>query len=97
MPQDGQQIPVSDAAIKAAAETLKIMREGPGWKILMIRLEAEAANAYEELVYVDAADVNKIESLQREIKRYKWFGETIDGLIKDGLGKEESEEDFPDA
>ena len=96
MPQNGQPVNVSNEALKEAAQALRALEETIGWKILMIRLKAEADNAYEDLAEAEASDVNKIESLQMRIKRYKWFGETIDGLIKDGkLGDEE--EDFHDA
>lgn len=97
MPQNGQPVNVSNEALKEAAQALRALEETIGWKILMIRLKAEADNAYEDLAEAEASDVNKIESLQRQIKRYKWFGETINALINDGLGKEDEEVDFHDA
>ena len=88
MPQNGQTEAIERVVIEAA-EDLIALKETNGWKTLMVRLKVEAANATQALIYVDAADVKEIESLQREVKRLNWFKETIEELIQDGLGKEE--------
>lgn len=95
MPQNG--LPeISERDLIEAAEDLIALKETNGWKTLMVRLETEAANATEALIYVDAADVKEIESLQREVKRLNWFKGTIEELIQDGLGKEELELEPPE-
>ncbi len=95
MPQNGQP-PPSERDVVAAAEDLIALKETKGWKTLMVQLSRDAAQATEALVYVDASNVNEIESLQREVKRLNWFRETIDMLIDSGLGKEELELEPPE-
>lgn len=80
---------VSDEAKRVWANELLRLKETSGWKILMVALSEEAEQAKEELALdVDAKDADKIECLQREVKRLIWFRETIDLLIIQGLGTE---------
>ena len=80
--------PPSDAArerIRLIAEELDKLQKTKGWQLLMHQLSLEEAQAKEDLVYVKLTDVEKLEQLQREAKRYIWFRDTIHDLIAQGL------------
>ncbi len=83
-------------ALRAAAEELLKLKDSTGWKILMMQLEADAEQAKDELVDIQAADVPAIEICQRRVKRLRWFGETLDILIGQGFETENLEEDEVD-
>lgn len=80
-------------ALRAAAEELLKLKNSTGWKILMMQLEADAEQAKNELIDINAADVTAIEHCQRQVKRLRWFGETLDILIGQGFETENLEEE----
>ena len=82
--------------LRAAAEELLKLKNSTGWQILMRQLGADAEQARDEFVDIDAADVPAIERCQRQVKRLRWFGETLDILIGQGFETENLEEDEVD-
>jgi hypothetical protein len=80
--------PSDSTAILGAIEHLLALREHPGWKILMARLDAERANAQEALVDVDPTDWREVAKGQDAARRLHWYQESVEELLLEGLQSE---------
>lgn len=56
----------------------------PGWVVMMMQLDREASEALNELVEVPPHDTDRIEQLQRTIRRFQWFRDTPDTIVRAG-------------
>lgn len=90
-PNDRQEPPLpghDDQALQLAAEHLIQLKNNVGWTLLMVQLKRDEIDALERLATIEPGDSNGIEAAQRRVERYRWFKETIDILINQGLDPE---------
>ena len=74
--------------IAEAINQLVATRDSPGFLVLLKYLDELAENAMKELVDADALDKNAIVRLQDTVKRFNWFAEAPDELIRTVVAKE---------
>ena len=66
--------------------------EHPGFRVLVMRANAEKAKAIEDLCEVDPENSPEIRRLQERVARADWLVDTVDELIQQGLTREDESE-----
>ena len=81
-----------EADVREAIDQLVATRDSPGFLVLLRWCDEEARAAMQELSGVDPLDSAKIMRLQNTVKRFHWFADAPDELIRGQLAREISDE-----
>jgi hypothetical protein len=80
---------VGSAEVGTAVDELIKMRNSVGWKIFMLRLARERANALAAFADLDLNDQPAAHRLQDTVKMYDWFRTTAETMIVEGYNQEQ--------
>jgi hypothetical protein len=78
--------------VREAIDQLVLTRDSPGFTVLLRYCDEEARTAMDELSAADPLDSAEIMRLQNRVKRFHWYAEAPDELIRGQLAREIADE-----
>ena len=73
----------------ACVDALIKLQDTEGWKVLMMKLEADAEAALYKLAEIDADDVKAMRKQQNIVARFNWYADAPSEMIQEGMSEEE--------